>query len=78
MHSVRVCLRHQRDGVAVVGDRKQRRQPQRPTERKVGAHASSTEVTRATLLGEHNAEVFGKVCVLGADELAKLKAEGVI
>ena len=40
--------------------------------------ASPTEVTRAPLLGEHNAEVLGKVCGLGADELAKLKAEGVI
>ena len=40
--------------------------------------ASSTEVTRAPLLGEHNAEVLGKVCGLGADELATLKADGVI
>ena len=40
--------------------------------------ASSTEVTRAPLLGEHNAEVLGKVCGLGADDLAKLKADGVI
>jgi formyl-CoA transferase len=40
--------------------------------------ASSTEVTRAPLLGEHNAEVLGKVCGLGAEELAKLKADGVI
>jgi len=40
--------------------------------------ASSTDVTRAPLLGEHNAEVLGKVCGLGADELAALKADGVI
>jgi formyl-CoA transferase len=40
--------------------------------------ASSTDVTRAPLLGEHNAEVLGKVCGLGADELATLKADGVI
>jgi formyl-CoA transferase len=40
--------------------------------------ASSTEVARAPLLGEHNAEVLGKVCALGAEDLAKLKAEGVI
>lgn len=40
--------------------------------------ASSTEVTRAPLLGEHNAEVLGKVCGLGADDLAQLKADGVI
>jgi len=40
--------------------------------------ASSTEVTRAPLLGEHNAEILGKVCGLSADDLTKLKAEGVI
>jgi formyl-CoA transferase len=40
--------------------------------------ASSTEVTRAPLLGEHNAEVLGKVCGVTADELATLKASGVI
>jgi formyl-CoA transferase len=40
--------------------------------------ASSTEVTRAPLLGEHNAEILGKVCGLGADDLGKLKADGVI
>ena len=43
-----------------------------------GISASSTEVTRAPLLGEHNAEILGKVCGLGAEELAKLKADGVI
>jgi formyl-CoA transferase len=40
--------------------------------------ASSTEATRAPLLGEHNAEVLGKLCGLAAEDLAKLKAEGVI
>jgi formyl-CoA transferase len=40
--------------------------------------AWSTEVTRAPLLGEHNAEILGKVCGLGAEELAKLKADGVL
>jgi formyl-CoA transferase len=40
--------------------------------------ASSTEVTRAPLLGEHNAEVLGKVCGVDAEELTKLKADGVI
>ena len=40
--------------------------------------ASSTKLTRAPLLGEHNAEVLGKVCGLGAEDLAKLQAEGVI
>ena len=40
--------------------------------------ASSTEVTRAPLLGEHNAEILGKVCGLGVDDLTKLKADGVI
>ena len=40
--------------------------------------ASSTEVTRPPLLGEHNAEILGKVCGLGAEELAKLKADGVL
>ena len=40
--------------------------------------ASSTEVTRAPLLGEHNAEILGKVCGLGADDFGKLKADGVI
>jgi formyl-CoA transferase len=40
--------------------------------------ASSTAVTRAPLLGEHNAEILGRVCGVGAEELAKLKADGVI
>ena len=40
--------------------------------------ASSTEVTRAPLLGEHNEEILGRVCGLGADDLGKLKADGVI
>jgi formyl-CoA transferase len=40
--------------------------------------ASSTEITRAPLLGEHNAEILGKLCGLGDDDLSKLKADGVI
>ena len=50
----------------------------RPRGSPIRLSAWSTEVTRAPLLGEHNAEILGKVCGLGAEELAKLKADGVI
>jgi formyl-CoA transferase len=40
--------------------------------------ASPTEVIRAPLLGEHNAEILGKALGLSADELAGLKGDGVI
>ena len=40
--------------------------------------ASSTEVTRAPLLGEHNAEVYGKLLGYGDTELATLKRDGII
>ena len=40
--------------------------------------ASPVEVTPSPLLGEHNAEVYGKELGLGDDDLAALKKEGVI
>ncbi|HYB43798.1 MAG TPA: CoA transferase [Candidatus Methylomirabilis sp.] len=40
--------------------------------------ASPTEVTRAPLLGEHNEDVFGTLLGYRADELAAMKAEGII
>ena len=40
--------------------------------------ASSTAVTHAPLLGQHNAEILGKVLGLSADDLAGLKGDGVI
>ncbi|MHA6300004.1 CaiB/BaiF CoA transferase family protein [Devosia sp. CAU 1758] len=35
-------------------------------------------MTRAPLLGEHNAQVFGEIAGLSADEIAALQAEGVL
>jgi formyl-CoA transferase len=40
--------------------------------------ASPTEVTRAPLLGEHNAEVYGKLLGLGESEVASLRRDGVV
>jgi formyl-CoA transferase len=40
--------------------------------------ASPTDIVRAPLLGEHNAEIYGKVLGLSEDELATLKKDGVI
>jgi formyl-CoA transferase len=39
---------------------------------------SPTQVTPAPLLGEHNAEVYKEWLKLGAEDLEKLKADGVI
>jgi formyl-CoA transferase len=39
---------------------------------------SPTELTRAPLLGEHNAEVYGKLLGLGAGELDALRNDGVV
>ncbi|MGH7356715.1 MAG: CaiB/BaiF CoA transferase family protein [Candidatus Rokuibacteriota bacterium] len=39
---------------------------------------SPTDVTRAPLLGEHNAEVYGKLLGYGAAELDALRRDGVI
>jgi formyl-CoA transferase len=39
---------------------------------------SPTDVVRAPLLGEHNAEVYGKLLGLGETELDTLKGDGVI
>jgi crotonobetainyl-CoA:carnitine CoA-transferase CaiB-like acyl-CoA transferase len=35
-------------------------------------------VTRPPLLGEHTVEVLGALCDLRADEVQKLKAQGVV
>jgi formyl-CoA transferase len=40
--------------------------------------ASPTDVTRAPLLGEHNAEVYGKLLGYGESELTALKRDGII
>ena len=40
--------------------------------------ASPTEVTRAPLLGEHNAEVYGRLLDLGEADLAALRRDGVV
>jgi len=40
--------------------------------------ASPTEVKRAPLLGEHNAEVYGRLLGFGETELAALKRDGVL
>ncbi len=40
--------------------------------------ASPTELRRAPLIGEHNAEIYGGLLGLQADELAKLKGDGAI
>ena len=39
---------------------------------------SSTEVTAAPLLGEHNAEVYAALLGQSAADLASLRAEGLI
>jgi formyl-CoA transferase len=40
--------------------------------------ASPTEVTRAPLLGEHNAAVYGRLLGLGEADLAALRRDGVV
>ncbi|HET7880085.1 MAG TPA: formyl-CoA transferase [Acetobacteraceae bacterium] len=39
---------------------------------------SPAEVTRPPLLGEHSAEVLGALCGVGADEVARLRTQGVV
>jgi formyl-CoA transferase len=39
---------------------------------------SPAEVARSPLLGEHNTDIYGKELGLGDDDLAELKANGVI
>jgi formyl-CoA transferase len=40
--------------------------------------ASPTDVVRAPLLGEHNAEVYGRLLGLDAAELEQLRRDAVI
>ena len=40
--------------------------------------ASPTEVARAPLLGEHNAEIYGRLLGYGDTELEQLRKDGVI
>jgi formyl-CoA transferase len=39
---------------------------------------SPTDIVRAPLLGEHNAEIYGKVLGVSEEDLAVLKRDGVI
>jgi formyl-CoA transferase len=39
---------------------------------------SPAEVTRPPLLGEHTAEVLGALCDTTADEVQKLRSQGVV
>jgi crotonobetainyl-CoA:carnitine CoA-transferase CaiB-like acyl-CoA transferase len=39
---------------------------------------SPTEVSRSPLLGEHNAEVYGRLLGLKSDEIESLRHDGVI
>jgi formyl-CoA transferase len=39
---------------------------------------SPTDVERAPLLGEHNADVYGKLLGLSAADVAALRKDGVI
>ena len=40
--------------------------------------ASKTEIDRAPLLGEHNAEVYGKLLGVSDKDLEGLKRDGVV
>jgi formyl-CoA transferase len=39
---------------------------------------SPTDIVRAPLLGEHNAEIYGKLLGVSEEDLATLKRDGVI
>ena len=39
---------------------------------------SPTEVGRSPLLGEHNAEVYGRLLGIKPDQVAQLKLDGII